>query len=386
MFGRHQPGRGDLWDEYGRRRAEEGYDPDAVALTAHPRAFCEDRRLVNLSLTEDQEALRDTFASMLRQEATTDRVRAAEPLGFDPTLWKLLGGMDAVSMAVPAAGGGGGLGLGALAVVAEELGRRLAPVPLVEAQVAARLLARTGAEDLVSRVVGGDLLATLALRPGIDGTARLVPAGAVAAAVIALDGPELVVVEERPGDLPHPPENLGAAPLADRDLRAGATRVLADGTDAARLLAGAVAEWKVLTAAALVGLGAEALELAVVYVRERRQFGVPIGLFQVVQHRLADIATEIDGARLLAQEAAWSADEGEDDAVVLGGMAFAYAAQTAQHAAAESLHFHGGYGFMLEYDIQLYFRRAKAWALVHDDPRHEYRSVAELLWGPPEEA
>jgi alkylation response protein AidB-like acyl-CoA dehydrogenase len=333
---------------------------------------------------EDQEALRDAFETLLGHEARPERVRAVEPLGFDPALWKLLVGMDAVSMAVPAASGGGGLGLGDLGVLAELLGRRLAPVPLLEAQVASRLLARAGAEDVLGRVVGGDQLVTLALRPGVEGTARLVPAGAVADVVVALDGTELVAVEARPEDSAHPLQSLGSAPLADRDLRSGTIRVLAEGTEAACLLAGAVAEWKVLTAAALIGLGAEALDFAVAYVRERRQFGVPIGSFQVIQHRLADLASEIDGGRLLAQEAAWAADEHEHDAAALGAMAFAYAASTAQHAAAESLHFHGGYGFMLEYDIQLYFRRAKAWALVYDDPRREYQQVAELLWGPPE--
>jgi alkylation response protein AidB-like acyl-CoA dehydrogenase len=115
----------------------------------------------------------------------------------------------------------------------------------------------------------------------------------------------------------------------------------------------------------------------VAYVKERRQFGVPIGAFQAVGHRLADAATALDGARLLVYEAAGAVDEGWARAATLADMAFGFAAETAQRVAAESLHFHGGYGFMVEYDIQLYFSRAKAWALVGGDPRRCYQQVGD---------
>jgi alkylation response protein AidB-like acyl-CoA dehydrogenase len=136
-----------------------------------------------------------------------------------------------------------------------------------------------------------------------------------------------------------------------------------------------------LTAAALVGLGMKALDLALEYVMQRRAFGVLIGTFQTIQHRLADNVTALDGARLLAYEAAWAADTGQLNCESLATMAFLFAAESAFKTAAESLQFHGGYGYTLEYDIQLYFRRAKAWPLVAGDPKPKHAELARRLYG-----
>jgi alkylation response protein AidB-like acyl-CoA dehydrogenase len=120
------------------------------------------------------------------------------------------------------------------------------------------------------------------------------------------------------------------------------------------------------------------------YAKSRHQFGVPIGSFQSIARDLADVATAVDGARLLAREAAWAASESPDELPALAGMAFLFAARTAQRTASVALHVHGGYGFMLEYDIQLYYRRAKAWPLVLGDPRRVVRQLADALFGPVE--
>jgi alkylation response protein AidB-like acyl-CoA dehydrogenase len=139
-----------------------------------------------------------------------------------------------------------------------------------------------------------------------------------------------------------------------------------------------------LTAAALVGLGLKALDLALEYVMQRRAFGVLIGSFQTIQHRLADNVTALEGARLLAFEAAWAGDTGQPNTEDLATMAFLFASETAFKTAAESLQFHGGYGYTLEYDIQLYFRRAKAWPLVAGDPRPKHAELARRIYGPGE--
>ena len=144
----------------------------------------------------------------------------------------------------------------------------------------------------------------------------------------------------------------------------------------------AVDEWRTLTAAALVGLGLGALEIGVRYVSEREQFGVPIGSFQTLQHALADVSVALDGAQLLARKAAWARDLAQSDAAQLGAMAFLFAAEQAQRASERALHFHGGYGFMEEYDIQLFYRRAKGWANVLDEPACEYARLADLRYGP----
>jgi alkylation response protein AidB-like acyl-CoA dehydrogenase len=151
-------------------------------------------------------------------------------------------------------------------------------------------------------------------------------------------------------------------------------------------------EWKTLTAAALVGLGVAALDLAVSYVMSRRQFGVPIGSFQAVQHGLAGLPALLDGGRLLAHKAAWAGDrpgvrgvcDPDDNEVTdfgaLASMAFVFASDAAAQATERSLHYHGGYGFAEEYDIQLYYRRARGWALIYRDPSRECVELAGRLW------
>jgi alkylation response protein AidB-like acyl-CoA dehydrogenase len=330
---------------------------------------------VDLDPTDEQQSIVDVFGGLAERTVPLDRLRDHEPLGFAPQLWRQLVSVGGPGMAVPEDAGGGGATLLDLALAVEALGRRLAPAPLVEHAVAARLLARVDA--LAPDVVDGTRIASIALRPMLGGVSRLVPAGAVASTVLAFDGLHLVVADGEPGV--HVP-NLASAPLADVDLRGG--RSLASGTDAARLYAQAIDEWRVLTAAALVGLGLGALDVAVRYVSEREQFGVPIGSFQAIQHALADASVALDGAQLLARKAAWAHDVVQDEAAELGAMAFLFAAEQAQRASDRALHFHGGYGFMEEYDVQLFYRRAKGWANVLDEPAREYAHLADLRYGP----
>jgi len=337
---------------------------------------------MDLALSDDQLALRDAVVDLLAKESPPERVRAAEPAGFDPALWALVSGMGLPSLAVAEGLGGGGGSLVDLAVVAEEFGRRVAAAPLIEAAAATDLLAQLGAGALLEPVLSGDLLATVALRPPVNGVARLVPAGAVADVVIALDGEELVASRSSVGPAAPlaVPANLASSPIADRRLDDGERTVLATGPAARAAHGRAVTVWQALTAAALTGVGAAALDMGVAYVKQRRAFGVLVGWFQAVQHRLADVTTDLDGARLLAYEAAWALDEGLGNAPALASMAFVFCAESAFHAARESLQFHGGYGYTLEYDIQLYFRRAKAWPLAYGDPRREYQRLAHLLF------
>jgi alkylation response protein AidB-like acyl-CoA dehydrogenase len=330
---------------------------------------------VDLDPTAEQQSIVDVFGDLAERTVPLDRLRDHEPLGFAPALWERLVAVGAPGMAVPEDAGGAGATLLDLALAVEALGRRLAPAPLIEHAVAARLLARVDA--LTPEVLDGGRLATLALRPARNQTSRLVPAGAVATTVVAFDGLDLVVLDGTPGV--HIP-NLASSPLADRSL--DGARVVASGTQAESLHRQAVDEWRVLTASALVGLGLGALEIGVRYVSEREQFGVPIGSFQSLQHALADLSVALDGAQLLAHKAAWAHDDAPDRAAELGAMAFLFAAEQAQRASDRALHFHGGYGFMEEYDIQLFYRRAKGWANVLDEPAREYAHLADLRYGP----
>jgi alkylation response protein AidB-like acyl-CoA dehydrogenase len=345
---------------------------------------------MDLDLTEDQVALREMVEDFVTKESTVEAVREAEPLGFSAGMWRKVVDMGLVTIAVPEQLGGGGAGFLDLALAVEHFGRTLAPVPLIEASVANHVLASLagGAGDaataLLNDAVAGDALVTLALRPAVDGVATIVPGGAVADAVIALDGDELVAVRQSTITPSTPADaipNLGALPIADRDLRDGERIVLARGPEAVAAHRRAVGLWEALTANALVGAGQRALEIGLEYVMERKAFGVLIGTFQTIQHRFADDVTALDGARMLAYEAAWAHDVGQDNAAELATMAFLYAGEATFKTAAESLQFHGGYGYTLEYDIQLYFRRAKAWVLVAGDPKARYAELAHRVYG-----
>lgn len=336
---------------------------------------------VDLELSADQAATGELFASFFSQESQVSAVRAAEPLGFDAPLWDGLRGLGAPGMGVPAVAGGGGADLATLVVAAEALGHAIAPVPLLEHLVVARLL-------LSADVVDGTAIATLALHPAsADGTWRLVPAGAVADVVVGLDGEHLVAVRSTPPG--SGPRNHASAPLADRSARVGDREVVGTRHEFERMRD----EWKVLVAGALGGIAAAALDMGVQYAKTRHQFGVPIGSFQAVQHGLADLPALADGCRFLAHKAAWAGDRAESgscdvgdndvtDFGALASMAFVFASDAAARATDRSLHFHGGYGFAEEYDIQLYYRRARGWPLLLGDPARECLRLADRLWGP----
>lgn len=338
---------------------------------------------MDLSFSEDQAAVTELFSMFFSKECDGEVVRAHEPLGHSPALWRKLAEMGLTTMGAPVDSGGGGLSLLDLALVAEVFGRSIAPVPFVESVVGTRLLATAGSLNSSMEVLlDAAAIPTIALHPAIDGLARLVPAAAVADVAIGLDGADLIAIRTAEAGGMSPCTNFGCLPIADVDFRGPTRRVLASDHDARSIHSAAVREWKALTASALVGLGRRALDIGLDYVKGRQQFGVPIGSFQAVQHRLADAATLLDAAELLCRKAAWAVDVAAVDADALVGQAFVLASEAAQTAASDSLHFHGGYGFMLEYDIQLYYRRAKAWSVIWDDPRRELLRVADALYGP----
>ncbi|MEZ4355198.1 MAG: acyl-CoA dehydrogenase [Myxococcota bacterium] len=349
---------------------------------------------MDLSLDESQQILVDTFAELLEQECPVSLVRECEKTGFSEALWSQYREMGANVMGLPESVDGLGMGLLELGLVAQRSGRVLAPVPFVETAVAGRLLAAIAPGDpLLARIAAGEAIVSLALpRPhAVTGTGSgrtgraLVPFGAVADAVVGIDAEGLFVAEDAGKRRGPRLRDAGSGALAWWSLQRGegaAPRALATGDEARRAMARASAEWKLLTGFWLVGLAQRALEIGADYARERIQFGVPIGGFQAIAHPLAECAIRVDGAELLAQEAAWAEAEEPDRFEGLCSMAFAWAAQTALRTADVSLHTHGGYGFSEEYDIQLYYRRAAAVPGVAGGAREELQRVAELCLAP----
>ncbi|MES2258560.1 MAG: acyl-CoA dehydrogenase [Pseudomonadota bacterium] len=339
---------------------------------------------MNLDLTQEQQLLSDSVARLLQSESSPARVRAAEAAGFDAELWVQLVAMGIVAMRVPEAEGGSGLGLLEAVLVAEQAGRHLASVPLAEAIPAARLLAELPgmlAAGLLADALEG-LPVSLLPQTLRDGERQAVPvlAGGV---LLALDGETVIAVRNIPGESEA---NLGSQSLGLRALCGDAAdtrrQVVAHGPEARQAFLAALEEWKLLKAAMLAGLARRALEMAAAYCGERKQFGRLIGSFQGIAHPLADALTEIDGARLLVWRAIWAIAREEPEAAANVSMAWWWAARSTANAVARALHAFGGYGVSLEYDIQLYYRRGKAWALLAGDPQQELYAVADRLWQP----
>jgi alkylation response protein AidB-like acyl-CoA dehydrogenase len=338
---------------------------------------------MDLEISAEQQQLVEALRSLFADRCSPDVVRASEPGGFDRGLWEALVQLTGPAIGVPEDQGGGGASLLDLELISEQVGACLAPVPFVDGAVSTRVLASVGDRGrgaLDALITEPVTVSTVALRPAVGGVAKLVPSGSIASMVIALEANELVVLRGNPAS--DAPSNLGSAPLADRRVGSPGRSVLAEGVAALRSYDEARDEWRVLTSGALVGLGEAALALGVEYAKERHQFGVPIGSFQSIARDLADVATLIDGARLLARQAAWARAEDDQDFHSLAGMAFLFATRAARRASNVALHVHGGYGFTLEYDIQLYYRRAQSWPLALGDPKLGVAQLADALFGP----
>jgi alkylation response protein AidB-like acyl-CoA dehydrogenase len=337
---------------------------------------------VNLELSADQEALREAFARFLGEESSMARVRAALPSGFDPALWTGLAELGAFAVRVPEAAGGLGLSLLDAATLMEEVGRTLASGPIAETLVAARLLALVGAErsgDLLSRVLAGESVIGLAFHDVAERPVQWIAGGAVAQAVIARDGDQ-VVLASVPEGARHGEPNLASTPLAELTLTGGERVVLATGPEALAVFAQGLEEWKLLMSAALSGLAREAIRLAAAYASERMAFGQPIGTYQGLSHPLADLITEVDGGKLLVWKTIRDIADGAREAGAEISLAYWWNADVAGRAVAQALQTFGGYGLTTEYDIHLFNLRAKAWPLVAGDPGRALYEAGRRLY------
>ncbi len=335
---------------------------------------------MNFELSEEQDLMRDSFARFLDEQSSTVRVRAAQPSGFDADLWRGLAELGAFSIRVPEAAGGLGLGLIDAVVLMEEAGRTLASGPVAETLVAARLLATLGGQDaLLERVISGKAVVSLALHDLAKRPRQWIAGGAVAEAVIARQGDDVVLITVA-ADARQAEDNLASTPLAELDLGKLPYSTLARGADAARAFEQAQEEWKLLIAAALAGLGRESLKLAAAYASQRKQFGQFIGQFQAISHPLADLLCEVDGGKFLVWKAIRSIADGAPDAGAAISVAAWWNAEAAARAVAQALHTFGGYGLTTEYDIFLYNLRAKSWPLVLGDPQRLLDEAGRRLY------
>jgi alkylation response protein AidB-like acyl-CoA dehydrogenase len=349
---------------------------------------------MDLNFTEEQNILRDMVNSIVGDHSTTDVVREMEhdEIGIPAGLWQQMKETGLLGIMLPEEYGGIGLNLMDCAVIYEELGRGLAPGPhFVSSVISVGAISRGGNEAQKSEILpligSGDMIVTPAwLEPdngfGPEGVQVRAEAdgndfklSGVKRHVFYAKAAQKLLVIARTGDA------VDAVDLFLVDVDAdGVTleqqRSMAYDTQykvtfsnvaipAADRLEGGWTVWQevlqeacILQAAYAVGGASTALDITVQYSKEREQFDKPIGAFQSLAHYMADAKVEIDGAQVLAWEAAWAHSEGKS-IERLAPMAKLFCCNVFRDATAKCVQIHGGYGFTMEYDIQLFFRRAK---------------------------
>jgi alkylation response protein AidB-like acyl-CoA dehydrogenase len=241
---------------------------------------------------------------------------------------------------------------------------------------AARLLARLGAPD--SDLVTGKQLAALDPQHESASGTRLIPAGSIADQVLLRDGEDIVQLTF--GTRPVRVDNIGKLPMAWVDPAAADNRiVVASGAQALAEYQRALDEWRVLTAAALVGLVEETMTIAAEFAKHRYTLGVPISTLQAISHPLANIAITVAGGRNLARRAAWFLDNEPDERPELAPSAFVFMAEEAAKAATIAVQVQGGLGVSAEAAASAYLVRARGWALAGGDPGASAKHIAEIV-------
>lgn len=334
-------------------------------------------RRQDYSLSEDHVDLQTAYKQFFKTHCPIETVRAAEASGFDKDLWERLCAMGATTMALPESCGGDGATLVDLTLVAEEIGRALAPVPWIDHVCAARLLAGLGALGDDSIVHGEQLVA---LDPRIEDAPgnRLIPIASIADHIVVRDGDQILRLTF--GTRPAKVDNIGRLPMAWVDPAAADTRsVVAQGPEALAKYERALDEWRLLTASALVGLVEETLTIAAEFAKNRYTLGVPISTLQAISHPLANIAIAVQGGRNLGRRAAWFLDNEPDVRPELAPSAFVFMAEEAAKAATMAVHIQGGLGVSSEAAASAYLLRARGWPLAGGDPGAAAKRVAEIV-------
>ena len=372
---------------------------------------------MNFAFSEEQEQLREAVRRFLEAKSPETEVRRLMETteGYDPAVWQQMAGeLGLQSLAIPEAYGGQGFGFVELGIVLEEMGRALLCAPYFSSVVlAACAILNAGDEahrkELLPGIASGEVIATLAFTEpngrwdaeGITMTAT--PSGDG----VTLDGTKMFVLDGHVADLvvtvarrPGTTGTDGIGFYAVRADAAGLTRTPLTTMDQTRKqakleYAGVAAEpigdgaWpalsKTLDQAAIalcnemVGGAQFVLEEAVQYAKDRVQFGRPIGSFQAIKHKCADMLLEVESAKSAAYYGSWVAAEDNEELPVVAPLAKAYCSEAYFHAAAENIQIHGGIGFTWEHNAHLYFKRAKSSEILLGDATYHRELLAQRI-------
>jgi alkylation response protein AidB-like acyl-CoA dehydrogenase len=368
---------------------------------------------VNFAFSEEQEELRKSVRRFLEDKSPESEVRRLMETteGYDTAVWNQMGqqlGLQGLS--IPEEYGGSGYSYVELIIVLEEMGRALLAAPYFSTVLAANALLTSGDDaakkELLPGIAAGDTIATLALtedsgRWDLDGIQLQATKSGDGYTLdghkmFVLDGhtANLIIVAARTGDgvslfaVEGDASGLTRTPLATMDQTRKQARLEFAGTPA-RLIGsegGAAAGLQKTLDLAAVALAAESvggaqkcLEMSVEYAKVRVQFGRPIGSFQAIKHKCADMLLEVESAKSAAYYAGWAAADDNDELPVVASLAKAYCSDAYFHAAAENIQIHGGIGFTWEHPAHLYFKRAKSSELLLGDPTYHRELLAQRI-------
>ncbi len=368
-----------------------------------------------LYLNEEQTMLRDTAKDFVAEQAPVSHMRglrdANDATGFSREVWRSFAEMGFTGILVPESDGGLGLGHVEAGVVLEEIGRNLSPSPFLATAVAAveALKGSANATRWFPGIVAGDVVAALAIderakhggaitmtaeRSGngfrLTGTKRFVAHGHVADVVLVAartagsdddeDGITLFAIDRGTAGMTATPERLADASLAGRiefeRVEVDADAVVGDIDGGRGPLGRLLAAGRTGASAELLGVGAGAMDLTVAYLKERKQFGVPIGSFQALQHRAAHLYAEMEVARAATLKAQHLLDAGDPGAETAVSVAKAMTGLATTLSVQEGVQMHGGIGMTDEYDIGFYMKRARVLAEMFGDANYHADAVA----------
>jgi alkylation response protein AidB-like acyl-CoA dehydrogenase len=385
----------------------------AAGQAAGPAAPGTAGRMPDLLYGEAETQLRETVRALLEDRCGWSELlaRTEAPETYDSGLWRVLAAdIGCGGLLIPERSGGAGASYREAAVVAEETGRAAAPVPFIGSAVVATTAARdAGDEELLAGLASGTITAALAVPfahiPGArpEPTIRLGPSQSGDTGNYRLTGTTAGVADALPADVLLVPADgvpfglyavrVGQAgvsvtpvvsldmtrQLADVTLEDVEARRIAAGEAAERAVAAALAAGAAVLASELLGTAERCLEMTVAYLKERRQFGRPVGSFQALKHRVADLWVGIAQARAAARYAAACLAAGDPDAPVAIALAKACCSDIATLAAQECVQLHGGIGFTWEHPAHLYLKRAKSASIGFGTADRHRQSLAGLV-------
>jgi len=332
---------------------------------------------MDFDLDDQQRTLRDEARRFLEREAPITYARAMmeDERGYADGVWKQMADLGWMALDLPEEHGGLGLGFIAQAILLIEMGRVVMPGPYLSTVVlAGSAIALGGSESqrasLLPAIADGSVICSVATG-SIESGARFVTDGHIADPVVVIDGERAFLAE---------PSERRAVEWMDLTRHvADLTFTRAEPLGDASLVAAVLDRASVALAAEMLGSAERVLELSVEYAKQREQFGRPIGSFQAIKHKLADMLVDVESLRNAVYYAAWAIERGAPDAALAASVAKAAAGDLAVRVCKAGIQVHGGIGFTWESDMHLFLKRCKAGEVLFGDPTHHRERVARLL-------